>query len=345
MFKSRKTIMVALIAGVLVIAGVIAAAGWTPAVPTASAAASVPQSKDNGTPGLNVGKYIDLALNTFKGQLNIDDAQLDAAFTGAVSDTLDQAVTAGLITANQAARANAFVKDGVTGLIAKVKAVAAKFGLSQSSQSANPVADALKPDMSHPASTDPMAKAPALLKQAATIDRAKYANLFITAFGSRLGIDDAQLDAAFNATVSATTAQAVTDDLLTADQAAQINDFAGMGVRQLAALTNKFSLGSLGGVHNPLAGSFQPDAIAAALGMNATDLAAQLKAGKSLADIAAAQHLDLAQAKQALQTQLKTQLDAAVKDGKLTQTLADLIYAKLNAKLDTLITKPLFTQK
>ncbi len=423
MFKSFKTIGVVLIAGVLVIAGVIAAAGWTQAAPTAAAANTAPQSQASGILHLDAGKYIDLALKTFEGQLGIDDAQLNAAFTGAVSDTLNQAVSDGLITADLASQANAFVKDGVTGLIGTFKAFMPKFGLGQAHQSSGPALDALKSaslastlglssadfenelksgksiaaiaqehhvdlaalqntmlanvknkleavvgegkltqgqaDQIYAAlsmklnaiaagksSANSSAKSWPLLKDIATIDRAKYANLFITAFESHLGIDDAKLNAAFSATASAITAQAVTDGILTSDQATQINNIAQkMDVRQLAAMANKFPLGAFGGMRNPLASGWKPEAFAAVLGMSSTDLEAQLKAGKSIADIAAAQHLDLTQVKQAIQTQFKAQLDTAVKNGKLTQTLADQIYAQLTAKLDTLITKSLSPQK
>lgn len=423
MFKSFKTIGVVLIAGVLVIGGVIAAAGWTQATPTVAAAIPAARSQGSGTLPLDVDKYIDLALKTFEGQLGIDDAKLNAAFTGAVDDTLKQAVSDGLIATDFAAQANAFVKDGVTGLIANVKAFMPKFGLGPARQSSGPSMDALKSaslaaelglsstdfenelksgksiaeiaqehhvdlaalqntmlanvkqkldavvgegkltqnqaDQIYAAlsmklnamaagksSANSSAKSWPLLKDIASIDRAKYANLFITAFESRLGIDDAKLNTAGAATVAALTAQAVSDDLLTSEQATQINNIAQkMDVRQLAAMANKFPFGAFGRMRNPLAGGFKPAMIASALGMSSADLEAQLKAGKSIADIAAAQHLDLAQVKQALQAQFKAQLDTAVKNGKLTQTLADQIYAQLTAKLDTLITKSLSPQK
>ncbi len=420
MFKSLKTIAVVLVVGAMVVAGAIAVGGWAQATPAASAAAVAPMTAPAADLHLDIAKYADLALTSFEKQLGIDDAQLNAAFTGAVGDTLKQAVTDGILTSEQAAQANAFVKDGVTGLIAKLKTFAPKFGLGQNRQNTGLKTNVLAPaslaaalglnsadfenelrsgksiadiaqehhidltalqstvlanakreldaavsagqltqsqaDQMEAAltmklkaivsqTTSPNSSARPLLKDAVTIDRAKYANLFITAFESRLGIDDARLDAAFKATVSATTAQAITDGILTSDQAAQVNDFAGMGVRQLAALTNKFPFGPFGGARNPLGNSLPSAAIASALKLSTTDLEVQLKAGKSIADIAAAQHLDLTQVKQALQAQLKAQLDDAVRNGKLTQMLADQIYAKLNAGLDTLITRPLFASK
>ena len=334
MFKSRKSMAVMLVVGALVLAGGAAVAGSMQSAPVAAAAPAVPQVTAANGPRFDVAKYADLALRSFEGQLNIDDAQLDTAFAGAVSDTLDQLVKDGVITADQATQINAFVKDGVTGLVSKLKTFASRFGPGQSHVDADrPASNAL----SH---ASLLAKA----KSMTATDRAKYADLFLTAFESRLGIDDAKLDAAFTATVSATVEQAVTDSILTSDQATRINDFAKLGVRQLASLASKFPFGAFGGARG-LLGVLQPAEIASALGMNSADLEAQLKAGQTIAGIAAARHLDLTQVKQSILTQLRTGLDAAVKSGKLTQTIADQLYAKLSGSIDTLVTTPMFGRK
>ncbi len=328
MFKSLKSIVVIALVGAVVIAGALLVSGWTKAAPAASAAPAAPAAETSSALNVDVGKYANLAVKSFEGQLGIDDTQLNAAFTGAVGDTLDQAVKDGLLTADQAAQVNAFVKDGVTGLIAKLQAFMPRFGTAQKSGGMT-----ARMPMAHPLPG---------LKNAASLDRAKYANLFITAFESRLNIDDARLNAALNAAVTATTAQAVTDGWLTSDQATQLDNFATMGVRQLAALTNRFPFG---GARGPLAGMWQPATLASALGMSSADLEAQLKAGKSIANIAAAQHLDLAQVKQTILSQFKTQLDTAVKNGKLTQTLADVVLAKFSSSLDALINKSISAPK
>ncbi len=309
-------------------AGAILVSGWTKATPAASAAPAAPAAGTNSALNIDVAKYANLALKSFEGQLGIDDTQLNAAFVGAVGDTLDQVVKDGLLTADQAAPLNTFVKDGVTGLITKMQTFMSEFGTAQKSEAM--------------AAWMPLAHTLTGLKKAASIDRAKYANLFITAFESRLNIDDAKLNAALNAAATATTAQAVTDGWLTSDQATQLNSFAAIGVRQLAALTNKFPFG---GTRDPLAKGWQPATIASALGLSSADLEAQLKAGKSIADIAAAQHLDLAQVKQTILSQFRTQLDTAVKNGKITQTLADAVLAKFSSSLDVLINKSMSAPK
>ena len=77
------------------------------------------------------------------------------------------------------------------------------------------------------------------------------------------------------------------------------------------------------------------DAAAKALGMTSTDLQAQLWGGKTLADIATAQGVDIADVQAAVQaaevTQTKTAIADAVTAGTLTQAKADWLLAGLNA--------------
>ena len=416
MFKSTKTIAAGLVIGALVLVGGVAAAGAAQTAPTAAAAPAAQAANTANGPRLDVAKYADLALHSFEAQLGIDDAKLNAAFTGAVSDTLDQAVKDGILTSAQAAQINTFVKDGVTGLIAKLKAFAPKFVLGQNRAGRNPAGMALSPasfaaalgissseletelksgksiaaiakehnvdlqalkntllakaksdldasvsrgeltqsqaDQTYQALSQKLdgfiaqsAQAPGPAqkipfgKNMASIDPTKYANLFLTAFESRLGIDDAKLDAAFQAAVSDAGGQAVKDDVITAAQAAQANHFAQMGVRQLATFAGKMPFGMLGGLRGPLGGMLQPAAIAEVLGISSSDLEAQLKAGQSIAEIAAAHHLDLAQVKQGILAQFKQKLDAAVQSGALTQAMADQIYTKVSIGIDTLVTR------
>lgn len=143
MSKSRKFFAIALVIGALVVAAGAAIASGTPA---ASAAPQPRAANDRPEPLLNMAKYADLFVKSFEGQLGINDTQLNAAFTGAAGDTIDQAVKDGVVTAAQAAQAKTFVKDGVTGLLATMKGFASKFGL-RANQAANgkPVVQALSP--------------------------------------------------------------------------------------------------------------------------------------------------------------------------------------------------------
>lgn len=416
MSKSHKILAIALVIGAAAVVAVAAIASGT----SAASAAPQPQTANNGpTLRLNMAKYADLFVKSFEGQLGINDAQLDAAFTGAAGDTIDQAVKDGVVTADQATQAKTVVKDGVTGLLTTMKGLVSKFslpanqatngrppfqalspaslaaalGLSSSDletelRSGKSLADIAKEhnvdlqkvkdtilanvkseldsavsagqltqsqaDLAYQALSQKLASmvsgtAPQGMragKSMPAIDVAKYANLFLDAFESRLSINDAKLDAAVAAAASDTLAQAEKDGVITSDQAARANSFAKMGVRQLASFANKGFYGMFGFAgRSSVGGLLSPATIASALSLNTSDVELRLKAGGTIADIAAAQHLDLAQVKQALLAQLKTELDAAVKNGKIQQTEADQIYAKFSGNIDSFVSKPLFSSK
>lgn len=67
--------------------------------------------------------------------------------------------------------------------------------------------------------------------------------------------------------------------------------------------------------------------VAKALGVTTDQLKTDLQGGKSIADIATAQHVDLSKVIQTLVDDQNTKLDAAVKAGTLTQAQADTIKA------------------
>jgi hypothetical protein len=72
---------------------------------------------------------------------------------------------------------------------------------------------------------------------------------------------------------------------------------------------------------------------AKALGLTTDKLVAQLRAGKSVADVAKAQGKDLADVKSAVRSAAKTRLDKAVKAGDITQKQADDMLAHLDEHL------------
>ncbi len=76
------------------------------------------------------------------------------------------------------------------------------------------------------------------------------------------------------------------------------------------------------------------DAAAKALGMTSQDLVAELKAGKSLADIAEEKGVVEDAVKRAVLDALKAQLDQAVKDGRLTQTQAEQMKTRMEQVLE-----------
>jgi hypothetical protein len=79
-------------------------------------------------------------------------------------------------------------------------------------------------------------------------------------------------------------------------------------------------------------------AVSNALNLSPFEIAAQLEADKSLADIAKAQNVDVQKVKDAIQTSIKTQLDSVVKSGKLTQAQADKANQTVAIWVDELVT-------
>jgi len=88
------------------------------------------------------------------------------------------------------------------------------------------------------------------------------------------------------------------------------------------------------GHRGPGGGRASLDAAATYIGVSAADLRTQLAAGKTLAAVATANGKTVDGLKSALTTAAKTDLDAAVTAGKLTQAQEDKILAALPARLD-----------
>ncbi|HEV7882865.1 MAG TPA: hypothetical protein VGO81_04805 [Solirubrobacteraceae bacterium] len=89
--------------------------------------------------------------------------------------------------------------------------------------------------------------------------------------------------------------------------------------------------GVFGRHHGPRGGAFLD--VAKALGITRAQLETQLRAGKSLADIAKAHGKSLDDVRAALKADAKTRLDKAVKAGDLTQAQADEILAHIDEGL------------
>jgi len=90
--------------------------------------------------------------------------------------------------------------------------------------------------------------------------------------------------------------------------------------------------------HGPRGGApMASAAVAKALGLTADELVAQIQSGKSLADIAKAQGVDVAKVKDAIVADLKTHLDAEVASGEHTQAEADQKLADMKTHLDDMV--------
>jgi len=94
-----------------------------------------------------------------------------------------------------------------------------------------------------------------------------------------------------------------------------------------------------GGHHGPGHFGSVLDAAAEYLGLTEAELREQLQSGKSLADVAQAEGKTVAGLTTALHNAVKSDLDAAVKAGRITQSQADEALARFDERVDDLIAK------
>lgn len=91
------------------------------------------------------------------------------------------------------------------------------------------------------------------------------------------------------------------------------------------------------GKGGPRGGKFATEALATTLKLTAAELKTELQAGKSLATIAAAQNVDIADVKATLTTGFKAHLAEEVAYGKHTQAEADAKLAEFGTRLDDMV--------
>lgn len=175
-------------------------------------------------------------------------------------------------------------------------------------------------------------------------DREAYCATFRSSFAAALGKTEAEVNAAAKTAIGAAIDQAVTDGKLTADAASQLKAkvaaFEGDGCKLLGGWRGKIGHG--GGMKKAALGVTK-DAMTAAAGslkMTLAELRTEFKAGKSLKDVATAKNVPYATVTSAVTTAVKTDLDAAVKAGTITQARADKVLARLTTRLENGWTKP-----
>jgi hypothetical protein len=95
--------------------------------------------------------------------------------------------------------------------------------------------------------------------------------------------------------------------------------------------------GGPGGKHGK--GGFVTDALATVLKTTSTDLHTQLRSGKSIADVATAQNVDIADVKAVLTSDFKAHLAEEVTSGEHTQAEADAKLEEFSANLDTMVNR------
>jgi hypothetical protein len=168
---------------------------------------------------------------------------------------------------------------------------------------------------------------------------------FLQDAATRLNTTPDKLESALKAAAKARVDQAVADGRLTRAQGDEIKQrieqgggapFLGPGKGGPGPGAPGFGPGGPGFDHGggPFGGL---DAAASYLGLSEDKLFEQLRAGKSLADVAKAQGKSVDGLKSALSDAAGKRLDEAVKDKHLTQAQADRIKQKLDSHLDDLI--------
>jgi len=160
-------------------------------------------------------------------------------------------------------------------------------------------------------------------------------DVFWSALAAKLGTNIDNLKAAFRDATKAVVAQRVKDGKLAQTQADQINQridklpLKGMPLPVLPQQgpTPQQKIAAA-------AGKLMLDTAANTLGLSPRDLQGELRDGLTLAEIAQQKGIDPDKLKTAMLAAANTRIDAAVKNGRLTQDKADEIKAKIDKQLD-----------
>ncbi len=164
-----------------------------------------------------------------------------------------------------------------------------------------------------------------------------YSKVFVQKLAATLGVDQAKLEAAMKTAGNATVDEALKNQEITKAQAdamkarVQAGEYnfltRGPGGRGPGQMGGQDGRGQMGGQDDRgdrgPGGPALMDATAKALGLSSEELRTQLQSGKTITEIAAAKKVDLKTVQAAVIAAYKTQLEAAVKAGKLTQAQAD----------------------
>lgn len=148
-----------------------------------------------------------------------------------------------------------------------------------------------------------------------------FGGRFRQALADILGISVEEYDAAVEQAQDRVVDEALDEGWLTEDQAEMLrwrmDQEPGFGMRGMDKGFGKFGHGILGPGNNLV--SIAADQ----LGMSLTDLLTELQDGKTIADVAAEKGVDTGAIVDAYLAELKTDLDEAVTEGRITQNQAD----------------------
>ncbi len=164
---------------------------------------------------------------------------------------------------------------------------------------------------------------------AATVEGGATATPYQTALASQLGISVDQLLAAQQSAMNESVDQSVAAGTITADQGASFKagDFKGGKLGQHESQPRRAGrvLGRI------------IDSAAKTIGITPKETRTDLKAGQSLSQIAGAHNISRDQLKAGMTTDLSTQIQTALANGRITQQQATKLQGNLSTRLDKVI--------
>jgi len=164
------------------------------------------------------------------------------------------------------------------------------------------------------------------------------ADAFIGKVAANLGVSPDALRQAIKDAETQTVDEAIGAGRLTPEEGAKIKEriasSEGLGFGALHRRHDKMRHERGGGIRGNIIGT-----AAEAIGVSKEELGAELRAGKSIAEVASEHGVGLDAVKAAIVDATKTKLDAAVAAGKIDQANADERLQKLADKLDELLNK------
>ncbi len=159
------------------------------------------------------------------------------------------------------------------------------------------------------------------------LDAARAEGQSVADLAEELGVDIADVNAAVQAAKEEALAAAVENGDITQAQADRLLAGGGRGGRLFGGLEVR-------GSHGFLTPEAQEAAIAEALGMTVDELEAARTEGQSLAEIAAAQDVDMADVRDAVEAAREQAIADAVASGEITQVQADALLSGEPLRLD-----------
>jgi hypothetical protein len=172
---------------------------------------------------------------------------------------------------------------------------------------------------------------------AGAFDPSAERQAYLDDVANRLGVTSSKLQDAMKAAALDRVDAALAAGQITKDQAEAMKDAINSG-----KLPSGFALPGFGFGHANR-GVLMPhgqviDAAASYLGLSASALDDQLAQGNSLADVANGQGKSVDGLKQAILSAVQSDLDSAVKNGRLTSSQRDQVLSNFKSRLDKLVT-------